>query len=51
VTLKGDVQNNIVSAVSVTSGKIVQMKVAQGQPVKKGDLIAMVDNTNQKYAV
>ncbi|MCX7614462.1 MAG: HlyD family efflux transporter periplasmic adaptor subunit [Clostridiales bacterium] len=49
--LKGDIQNNIVSAVSTFSGKIIQFNFQQGEPVKKGDIIAVIDNTNQSYAV
>ena len=51
LTLKGDIQNNIVSAVSTVSGKIIQMNYQQGEPVKKGDIIAVIDSTSQKYAV
>lgn len=51
LTLKGDVQNIIVSSVSEVSGKIVQMDKQQGEPVKKGDIIATIENTNQKYMV
>jgi HlyD family secretion protein len=49
--IKGEVQNNIISANSTAAGKIVEMKAEQGQRVKKGDIIAVIDNTNQKYAV
>lgn len=51
LTLSGDIQNNIVSATSTVSGKIIEMKKNQGESVKKGDTIAVVDNTNQKYVV
>ena len=51
LTLKGDIQNNIISATSTISGKIVEMKKNQGEVVKKGDIIAVIDNTNQKYVV
>lgn len=51
LTLKGDIQNNIISANSTQPGKIVKMNKQQGEPVKKGDIIAVIDNTNQKYAV
>ena len=33
------------------SGKIIEMKKNQGEAVKKGDIIAVIDNTNQKYVV
>ena len=51
LTLKGDIQNNIISATSTISGKISEMKKNQGEVVKKGDIIAVIDNTNQKYVV
>jgi HlyD family secretion protein len=51
LTLKGDIQNNIVSATTTISGKITEMKKQQGELVKKGDIIAVIDNTNQKYVV
>lgn len=51
VTIKGEVQNIIVSSNTTAAGKIVQMNVQQGQSVKKGDIIAVIDNTNQKYIV
>jgi HlyD family secretion protein len=51
VAIKGEVQNIIVSSNTTAAGKIVQMNVQQGQSVKKGDIIALIDNTNQKYIV
>lgn len=51
LTLKGDIQNNIVPATSTVSGKIIEMKKNQGETVKKGDIIAVIDNSNQKYVV
>lgn len=51
VTLKGNIENNIVPATSTVSGKIIEMKKNQGEAVKKGDVIAIIDNTNQKYSV
>lgn len=51
LTLEGDIQNNIISANSTVAGKIVTMNKQQGEPVKKGEIIAVIDNTNQKYAV
>jgi len=51
LTLKGDIQNNIISATTTISGKIIEMKKQQGEIVKKGDVIAIIDNTNQKYVV
>lgn len=49
--LKGDIQNNIVPATSTVSGKIIEMKKNQGEAVKKGDIIAVIDNASQKYSV
>lgn len=51
LTLKGDIQNNIVPATSTVSGKIIEMKKNQGEAVKKGDVIAVIDNATQKYTV
>lgn len=51
ITLNGDIQNNIISSNSTVSGKIIEMKKQQGEAVKKGEVIAVIDNTNQKYAV
>ena len=51
LTLKGDIQNNIMPATSTVSGKIIEMKKNQGEEVKKGDVIAVIDNANQKYSV
>jgi len=51
LTLKGDIQNNIISATSTVSGRIIQMNKQQGEPVKIGDIIAVIDNSSQKYSV
>lgn len=51
LTLKGDIQNNIAPATSTVSGKIIEMKKNQGETIKKGDIIAVIDNTNQKFNV
>lgn len=51
ITLEGDIQNNISSAISTVSGKIIEMNKKQGEPVKKGEVIAVIDHTNQKYLV
>lgn len=49
--LEGEIENNILSANSVVAGKIIRMDKQLGEPVKKGELIAAIDNTNQKYQV
>lgn len=51
ITLKGDIENNIISANSTVAGKIIELNKNQGEHVKKGDIIAVVENTNDKYAV
>lgn len=51
LTLKGDIQNNIISATSIIPGRIIEMNKQQGEPVKKDDIIAVIDNTNQKFTV
>lgn len=51
ITLEGDIQNNIISAISSVPGKITTMNKQLGESVKKGDIIAVIDNTNQKYIV
>ncbi|WP_374723343.1 HlyD family secretion protein [Calidifontibacillus erzurumensis] len=49
--LEGDIQNNIISATSTVSGKIIEMNKEQGEPVKKGDVIAVIDGANQRFEV
>lgn len=51
LTLKGDIQNNIIPASTIVAGKIIEMKKQQGESVKKGDIIAVIDNATQKYSV
>ena len=51
LTLKGDIQNNIISSNSTVQGKIIEMKKQQGETVKKGEVIAIIDSVNQKYTV
>lgn len=51
LTLKGDIQNNIIPTSTTVSGKIIEMRKQQGESVKKGDIIAVIDNANQKYVV
>jgi len=50
LVLQGDIEYNTVSAASTVSGKIVTLNKRQGEPVKKGDVIAVIDNTSQKYS-
>lgn len=49
-TYTGVVEATILSNTSEVSGKILEMPVELGQHVAKGDLIAKIDDTNQKYA-
>jgi HlyD family secretion protein len=51
VTVKATIEYNIVPAVSTVSGKIVTMNKQQGEPVKKGEIVAVIDNASQAYAV
>lgn len=51
LTLKGDIQNNIITSSSTVAGRIIKMNKQQGEPVKKGDIIAVIDNISQKYTV
>ncbi|UQZ81053.1 p-hydroxybenzoic acid efflux pump subunit AaeA [Paenibacillus konkukensis] len=48
--IKGSVEFNKMSAVSTVAGKIIEMNKGQGEPVKKGDILAVIDPANQKYA-
>lgn len=47
----GQVEGVIVSHPSEISGKIIESNISLGQEIKKGDTIAVIDNTNQKYVV
>lgn len=51
LTLNGDIQNNIISTSTTVSGRIIEFKKQQGETVKKGEIIAVLDNANQKYVV
>ena len=46
----GVVEATILSNTSEVSGKILEMPVALGQHVSKGDVIAKIDSTAQEYA-
>lgn len=47
----GKVEQEIVPHYSEVSGKITELKVQLGQTVQAGDVIAVIDNSNQQYAV
>ena len=51
LVLKGEVEGTTYSQIAEVPGKIVEMKIALGSPVRAGDLIARIDNTDQKYAL
>jgi len=51
IKLRGEIEGTIYSQVSEVSGKIIEMNVQLGSPVKAGDLIARIDSTNQQYAL
>jgi len=47
--IKGEIEGTTYSHFCEVSGKIVEMKVELGSPVKKDSLIAKIDNTDMKY--
>jgi len=49
--LQGVVEGTIYSQISEVSGKIIEMNVQLGSPVKTGDLIARIDSLNQQYTL
>ncbi|MCL2215122.1 MAG: efflux RND transporter periplasmic adaptor subunit [Treponema sp.] len=49
--LPGVIEGTIYPQISEVSGKIIKMEVQLGSPVKKGDLIARLDSTNQQYSL
>lgn len=51
LTLEGTVQNNILSSNTTVGGKIIEMIKGQGERVIKGDILAVIDSTNQQYSV
>ena len=51
LVLRGEVEGIAYSQAAEVPGKIVTMNVELGSPVKAGDLIARLDNTDQKYAL
>lgn len=46
----GVVEATILSHTAEVSGKILEIPVELGQPVSKGDIIARIDDSDQKYA-
>ena len=49
--LKGEVEAPVFSQYAEVGGKIIEMPVELGQIVKQGDLIAVIDDTDAKYAL
>ena len=49
--LQGVVEGTIYSQISEVSGKIIEMNIQLGSPVKAGDLIARIDSINQQYTL
>lgn len=47
----GEVEGIMEPHCAEVSGKIVKCPIELGSQIKKGDVIAVIDNTNQKYAV
>ena len=48
---EGMMEATVVANVAEVSGKILEMPIELGQEVKAGDTIAVIDSTNQAYAV
>lgn len=51
LTLKGEIENTIITATSTVSGQIIEMKKGLGETVVKGDVIAVIEHESQQYAV
>lgn len=51
LTLKGNIENTIITATSTVSGQIIETEKKQGEPVKKGDVIAVIKHEDQEYTV
>lgn len=51
MVLTGEIETTMVSNMSEVSAIILEMPVELGQPVKKGDVIAVLDDSDQQYAL
>lgn len=51
LVLEGIVETTIYSHYSEVSGKIIQLPIELGQEVKAGDLIGVIDDSNEQYAL
>ena len=49
--LEGVVETTIISQYSEVSGKITKLPIELGQQVKAGDVIAIIDDSNEQYAL
>jgi len=49
LVLRGEVEGTIYSQISEVPGRIIEMNIELGSPVKAGDIIAQLDSTDQKY--
>jgi Multidrug resistance efflux pump len=49
-TYKGEVEATVLSHTSEVSGKILEMPVQLGQHVKKGDVLVVINSSDQNYA-
>lgn len=49
--LVGEIEATVMSHTAEVSGKIMEMPVELGQHVLKGDVLAVIDSTNQDYAL
>ena len=51
LVLRGEIEGTTYSQIAEVPGRIVEMNLELGVPVKAGDLIARIDDTDQKYAL
>ena len=51
LVLRGEVEGTTYSQIAEVPGKIIEMKVELGSPVNAGDLIARLDDTDQRFAL
>lgn len=49
--LEGLVETTILAQYSEVSGRIIKLPIELGQQVKAGDVIAVIDDSNEKYAL
>jgi HlyD family secretion protein len=51
LVLEGVVETNIYPHYSEVSGKIIELPVQLGQEVKAGDVLAVLDDSNERFAL